>query len=570
MSGRDHSQAAPAGSSLPGGPSTPAARLEERPSGASAEPPPAGGEEPRRGPSLAVRILAAFLALAVAFGGIVGWGLHRSRRALEGVRLLDEGYLRLALSTAELRATQAILLTLLERILDEPDPAATRSWVETVRRLRPERVARLGEIVARIRALAPDEAARAAADGLAQDLARLGEDARAGDAALDRFFGDLDAGRQEQARATLEAALQRERAVDRGLRAAGREADRQVADLSAALQRDESRTFWMLLGLALVAAGIAIGILVFVHSILAPLRALERAVQAVARGDLSGRIDVRRGDEIGRLAAQFDRMTAAIRDRDERLRALQQSEKLAALGRMAAHVTHEVRNPLSAIGLNTELLQEELERAGAPEATRGMVQAIAREVERLTRVTQSYLSLARTPRLETAPTDVGRLARETVEFHQPEAEASGATLECEVQGEPPAVPADAGRLRQVLANLLRNALEAVEDRPERRVRVVVRPLRDGVELAVSDTGPGLSDEARARLFEPFFTTKRQGTGIGLAASQQIAAAHRGTLACDPAPGPGATFRLWLPALPTSSASGKDGDASAEGRTPSGV
>lgn len=568
MSGRGHSLSPSAGAGLPVGP--PAASADPPAAAGSAEPSSGRGGERRRGPSLAVRLLAAFLALSAVFGGIVGWGLHRSRLAFEEVRLLDEGYLRLALSTAELRATQAMLLALLERILDEPDPAATRSWVEMVRRVRPERVARLGGIVARIRSLAPDDEGRAAADRLAQDLGRLEEDARAGDAALDRFFGDLDAGRLERARATLEAALQRERAVDRGLRAAGREADRQVADLSAGLQRDESRTFWMLLGLALIAAGIAVGILVFVHSILAPLRALERAVQAVARGDLSGRIDVRRSDEIGRLAAQFDRMTAAIRDRDERLRALQQSEKLAALGRMAAHVTHEVRNPLSAIGLNTELLQEELERAGAPEATRGMVQAIAREVERLTHVTQSYLSLARTPRLETSPTDVGRLARETVEFHQPEAEASGATLECEVQGEPPAVPADAGRLRQVLANLLRNALEAVEGRPERRVRVVVRALRDGVELAVSDTGPGLSEEARRRLFEPFFSTKRQGTGIGLAASQQIAAAHGGSLACDPGPGPGATFRLWLPALPTPGASGKDDGASADGRPPSGV
>jgi len=571
MSAPDHSQASPGGSGPAAERPGAAGVAGSGPAGAPAEGAGARGrEESRRGPSLAVRLLAAFLALAVAFGGIVGWGLHRSRRALEGVRLLDEGYLRLALSTAELRATQAILLTLLERILDEPDPAATRSWVETVRRLRPERVARLGEIAARIRALAPDDAARATAEGLTRDLARLAEDARAGDAALDRFFGDLDAGRQEQARATLAAALQRERAVDRGLRGAGREADRQVADLSAALQRNESRTFWMLLGLTLVATGIAIGILVFVHSILAPLRALERAVQAVAQGDLSARIDVRRGDEIGRLAAQFDRMTAAIRERDERLRALQQSEKLAALGRMAAHVTHEVRNPLSAIGLNTELLQEELERAGAPEAVRGMVQAIAREVERLTRVTQSYLSLARTPRLEIAPTDVGRLARETVEFHQPEAAASGATLECEVRGEPPPVPADAGQLRQVLANLLRNALEAVDGQPERRVRVVVRSLRDGVELAVSDTGPGLSDEARARLFEPFFTTKRQGTGIGLAASQQVAAAHGGTLVCDPPPGSGATFRLWLPALPTSTASGKDDGTSVGGRTSRGV
>ncbi|MBN1773982.1 MAG: HAMP domain-containing protein [Deltaproteobacteria bacterium] len=542
MSGRDHSPPPPAGPTRSEEPPAP----DDRPAGDSAEPPAVSLAEPRRGLSLAVRLLAAFLALAAVFGGIVGWGLHRSRMALEEVRLLDEGYLRLALSTAELRATQSILLTLLERILDEPDPANTRSWVETVRRLRPERLARLTETVARIRTLAPGDEDVAAADRLATDLGRLDEDARAGDAALDRFFGDLDGGRLEQARATLEAALERERAVDRGLRAAGREADRQVADLSAALQHDEARTFWMLLGLALVAAGIAIGILVFVHSTLAPLRALERAVQAVARGDLSGRIDVRRRDEIGRLAAQFDRMTLAIRERDERLRTLRQGEKLAALGRMAAHVTHEVRNPLSAIGLNTELLQEELERAGAADATRGMVQTIAREVERLTRVTQSYLSLARTPRLEIAPTDVGRLARETVDFHQAEAEASGARLECEVQGEPPALRADAGRLRQVLANLLRNALEAVEGRPERLVRVVVRPLRDGVELAVTDSGPGLSDEARSRLFEPFFTTKRQGTGIGLAESQQIAAAHQGTLTCDPDPGPGAVFRLWIP------------------------
>jgi signal transduction histidine kinase len=523
-----------------------------------------------RGPSLAVRLLAAFLALAAVFGGIVGWGLHRSRGALEEVRLLDEGYLRLALSTAELRATQSILLTLLERILDEPDPAATRSWVEMVRRLRPERLARLVEIVARIRALGPDAEDRAAADRLAADLDRLDEDAGAGDAALDRFFADLDAGRLEQARATLEAALERERAVDRGLRAAGREADRQVADLSAGLQRDEARTFWMLLGLALVAVGITIGIAVFVHSILAPLGALERAVQAVARGDFTGRIDVRRRDEIGRLAAQFDRMTVAIRERDERLRVLRQSEKLAALGRMAAHVTHEVRNPLSAIGLNTELLQEELERSGAAEGTRGMVQAIAREVDRLTHVTQSYLSLARTPRLEWAPVDVGRLARETVEFHQAEAEASGARLECAVEGEPPEIRADAGRLRQVLTNLLRNALEAVEGRSERTVRVAVREVGDGVELAVTDSGAGLTDEARARLFEPFFTTKRQGTGIGLAASQQIAAAHQGTLTCDAGPGPGTTFRLWLPALPSPGGSGKDGAASAGGGPPSGV
>jgi two-component system NtrC family sensor kinase len=500
----------------------------------------------RRGASLAVRLLVAFLALAAAFGGIVAWGLYRSGRALDQVRLLDEGYLRLALSTAELRATQSILLTLLERILDEKDSAVTRSWVEAVRRLRPERLARLDDLVAHIRTLAETPDARATLDRLGAELTALGDDARAGDAALGRFFAALDGGRPDEARTTLDALLERERSVDRTLRGVGRVADRQVSDLSSTLQRDETRTFWMLLGLALVAAGLAVGMLVFVHSTTAPLRTLERAVQAVARGDFSGHIDLRRRDEIGRLAEQFDRMTEAIRERDERLRALRQSEKLAALGRMAAHVTHEVRNPLSAIGLNAELLEEELARSGAADSARGMVGSIGREVERLTKITQSYLSLARQPQPEFGTVDVGKVAREVVDFHRPEAEANGARLECDVAEGLPAISADAGQIRQVLTNLLRNALEAVADRPERIVRVEVRAARGGVELAVRDTGSGIAEEARARLFEPFFTTKTQGTGIGLAGSQQIAVAHRGTLTCDPGQGGGTCFRLWLP------------------------
>jgi signal transduction histidine kinase len=261
---------------------------------------------------------------------------------------------------------------------------------------------------------------------------------------------------------------------------------------------------------------------------------------------------------------------------------------------MAAHVTHEVRNPLSSIGLNAELLEEELRKAGAAEASRAMLGAIQREVDRLTRVTESYLSLARLPRPEPAPVDLGRVAREAVEFHRPEAEAAGARIAVDCADGLPEIDADAGQVRQVLANLLRNALEAVAERPEREVsvtdrperevgvagrpeeevrgagrpepevRVAVRPERGGLEIAVRDTGPGVPEEARARLFEPFFTTKAKGTGIGLAASQQIAIAHGGTLTCDPPSGAGACFRLWLPgrdarrpSLPTPGPSGKE-------------
>jgi len=215
-------------------------RAEDHPAAAGT----AGGPgQRRRGASLAVRLLVAFLALAAVFGGTVGWGLYRSSRALDQVRLLDEGYLRLALSTAELRATQSILLTLLERILDEKDSAVTRSWVEAVRRLRPERLERLGDIVARIRTLAEAPEDRATLDRLGGEITALGDDARAGDEALGRFFAALDGGRPDEARTTLDALLERERSVDRTLRGVGRVADRQVSDLSSTLQRDETRTF---------------------------------------------------------------------------------------------------------------------------------------------------------------------------------------------------------------------------------------------------------------------------------------------------------------------------------------
>ncbi len=516
------------------------------------------GPGPGRGLTLWARIVGSFLLLALLFGLIVAWGLVRHRRTILDVRLLDEGYLPLALSAAELRATQSILIALLERILDEEDAGATRGWIEAAGRLRPERVRRLADVLDRTATLAVVDGDREAVATLRAEVDALERELSASGEALHGFLAALDARRPDAARDVQAALLEREREVDRRLKAVGREADRKVAALARALERDESRTFWMLLGLALVAAAAAIGILVFVHSTIGALTSLERGVEAVARGDLGARLDIRRNDEIGRIARRFDGMTAAIRERDARLAALRQGEKLAALGRMAAHVSHEVRNPLSAIGLNIELLEEEARRIGAPPRALDLLAAVSREVERLTRVTESYLRLARFPRPEPAPTRIDEVARDAVTFHASEAEARGAALDLHVAGPVPEIRADAAQVRQVLANLLRNALDAVRDSPERRVRVAVRPERGGVEILVADTGPGIPDSVRPRLFEPFFTTKPDGTGIGLVAGQQVALAHGGTLACDPGSGPGACFRLWLPSLPTPEASGIDG------------
>ncbi|MDI7269851.1 MAG: hypothetical protein QME96_17815, partial [Myxococcota bacterium] len=169
------------------------------------------GERPGPGLTLWARVVGSFLLLAVLFGLIVAWGLVRHRRTILDVRLLDEGYLPLALSAAELRATQSILIALLERILDEEDAGATRGWIEAAGRLRPERVRRLADVLDRTAALAvvaqdgeTVAMLRAEVDALERDLSASGE-------ALQGFLAALDARRPDAARDAQEALLERER-----------------------------------------------------------------------------------------------------------------------------------------------------------------------------------------------------------------------------------------------------------------------------------------------------------------------------------------------------------------------
>jgi signal transduction histidine kinase len=263
----------------------------------------------------------------------------------------------------------------------------------------------------------------------------------------------------------------------------------------------------------------------------------ERA-QAVARGDLEARPAVQSDDEIGELAVTFERMVSAIAEANAQLVA---AERLATVGKMAAHVTHEIRNPLSSIALNLELLEEQLgelrenretaaSRSEAEAEAHALLKAIGREVERLSGLSQQYLAFARQRPLELEPEDVGTIAREGADFVRRELEQHGIELTLDIAEELPTVLADEGQLRQALLNLLRNAREAMPKGGHIAVRV--RGSDDGVALIVEDDGPGIDPALRQHLFEPFFTTKSHGTGLGLAITQQIAKAHGGTIDCE--------------------------------------
>lgn len=280
--------------------------------------------------------------------------------------------------------------------------------------------------------------------------------------------------------------------------------------------------------------------------------------------------------------AEAERLNLDLREKQEHLenayRALQaaqhrlmRAERLAMIGQISAKVSHEVRNPLSSISLNAELLGDELqilpaERRG--EAT-AILKAIRSQVEVLSGVTEEYLRFARLPKPKPERVRLEPLVEEFAEFVREEMGVRDIALAVEIDRELPELLLDPGQIRQALLNLVRNAADAMPQGGTLTVaaHAVPRapeapgaddagkgtpplrsdsPLQPHVELSVADTGPGISEEDRARIFEPFFTTKDGGTGLGLAIVRQIAEDHGGAVVCESRPGGGTRFRLSLP------------------------
>jgi len=238
--------------------------------------------------------------------------------------------------------------------------------------------------------------------------------------------------------------------------------------------------------------------------------------------------------------------------------ALIQSERLAAIGRMAAMVAHEIRNPLSSIALNTELLQEEIEERLPPSErqVREILSGVAREVDRLTEITEEYLRFARLPKPHKRRQRLQDIVRELLRFVQPELRARSIQVEDRLDDQLPELEVDEDQLRQAFLNLLRNAMDSM---PKGGVITLSSRIENGrVRLDISDTGHGISPENLAHLFEPFFSTRAEGTGLGLSLTQHIIVEHGGSIDCHSQPGAGTTFSVELPLSPSQAAGGDAG------------
>jgi two-component system, NtrC family, sensor histidine kinase HydH len=233
---------------------------------------------------------------------------------------------------------------------------------------------------------------------------------------------------------------------------------------------------------------------------------------------------------------------------------MQERDRLASIGQMAARLAHEIKNPLGAIKGAAQLLAEPSPEAmDIDPSSREFLGIILEEVDRLDRVVGSVLDYARPTPGNPAPVDINGVVRRTITILSPNRD-DDVTIGLELSDDLPRVRVDAEQLRQVLMNLVRNATQAMNGRGQIVVNTRARAAGRGdslpkwVELGVSDSGPGISQKVLKNLFTPFYTTKNQGTGLGLAISQRIVTDAGGTIEVDTREGAGTTFTVVLPAF----------------------
>jgi nitrogen fixation/metabolism regulation signal transduction histidine kinase len=273
---------------------------------------------------------------------------------------------------------------------------------------------------------------------------------------------------------------------------------------------------------------------------------LIRAVRELARGNLAVQVEAGAGaarDEVAQLGRAFNAMVNEVRESRDRIVYL---EKISGWQEVARRLAHEIKNPLTPILLAFQQLQARHSELGpgdpAFERTLAEVGEIVREeIGTLQRLVEEFSGFAKLPEVRPEPADLGDFAEEFVRTSP----AEGADVEVERPRDPLPVALDRALMRRVLANLVRNAVEAA--RPERaRVRIAASRSDGGALLAVEDRGPGIPPQARERIFDPYFTTRPEGTGLGLAIVKKIVLQHGGTVEAGNRPGGGARFAIRFP------------------------
>lgn len=497
----------------------------------------------RRRRTVAARIVISYAIVTLAFSAVAGWAVTALRSAAREEVLMRAGYLPLALALRDAVGSQDIWNTQLNHVTTAKNPADQRIWFDiALRGGRPKTFEELRAALARAFA-SNDVALRGIGEELSGEATDIERFLDADRDLVARLFDALNDRDDERAETLREQLVTRGHQAKKRLSQLEQRVQRLIDSLIADAQARERWALGFLVALSVFTFFVGVAVAVYARRVLSPLAAVTLRANAVASGDLTPHTVPSSGDEIGELATTFESMVAAIARANVELLA---TERLATIGKMAAHVTHEIRNPLSSLALNAELLEEEI---GENAEAKTLLRAMRNEVERLTALSERYLSVARRkpPRLENE--DIGQVCRDALDFMRADLERHGIKVDLRCDADIRTVSIDEGQIRQALYNLLRNAREAMPSGG--RVALLARNAEGGVEIVVEDEGPGIDAESRARLFEPFFTTKGHGTGLGLVITREIVEAHGGQLECEPVAPHGTRFVMFLPSEPPS-------------------
>jgi two-component system, NtrC family, nitrogen regulation sensor histidine kinase NtrY len=294
-------------------------------------------------------------------------------------------------------------------------------------------------------------------------------------------------------------------------------------------------------------AGILVAVLAslwFAARITRPVVSLAEAARRVAAGDLYAKVDVESSDELGELALAFNRMTEDLLQQKERTL---QAERVAAWRELARRLAHELKNPLFPLQVTVENLIRAKEKAPEmfEEVFHEGTSTLLAEVNNLKAIIGRFSEFARMPQPHRKSTQLNEVVHSVLRvFHAQLKEKSQIVVRTELESELPEISADPELLHRALSNLVLNAIDALPQGG--KIIVQTKSFGNRVELSVSDTGSGLTQEECARLFTPYYTTKQHGTGLGLAIVQSVVSDHGGKISVESTKEKGTTFRIELP------------------------
>ncbi|MFY9270677.1 MAG: ATP-binding protein [Candidatus Manganitrophaceae bacterium] len=352
-----------------------------------------------------------------------------------------------------------------------------------------------------------------------------------------------------------------------------------TAKFDRLIDRERQRIFFITFG---AAAMILLFLILYLdRTIGQPIRILTEEMARVETGDLSGRIEIKSDDEIGALAAQFNRMISKIKEGTEKIRELNDSlqervqkataevnrryeeltrvnrrlsemqlqlthtERLAAAGQMAAALAHKIGTPLHSTLGHLQRLKKDT----SPEKREERLKIIESQVERVAESIREMLEMVRKPIPPATFVEINPLLNSLLDLVMPGIALHGITVKTRFEETLPSLTGDAGELQEAFLNLLTNAIDAMPTGGTLflETRSVDIPKRS-IIVTISDTGCGISETDLPKIFEPFFTTKEKGkgTGLGLAICRNILHAHGGEIQVSSRPGKGAVFTITLP------------------------